>query len=81
MFFCVFFVAPDPPKDSGGSDVTKYVAELSEGLSGMFQLGFLVCLHMLSLILPLCLFIDCLCVCFRFFLESGVQRFGYGVCL
>ncbi|XP_016408300.1 fibronectin type-III domain-containing protein 3a-like [Sinocyclocheilus rhinocerous] len=24
----------EPPKDSGGSDVTKYVAELSEGLSG-----------------------------------------------
>ncbi|KAM9820467.1 LOW QUALITY PROTEIN: fibronectin type-III domain-containing protein 3A [Neosynchiropus ocellatus] len=32
-----FTVAWEPPKDNGGAAVTKYVVELSEGLSGEFQ--------------------------------------------
>lgn len=30
----VLFFASEPPKDDGGAEVTKYVVELSEGLSG-----------------------------------------------
>lgn len=30
----------DPPKETGGSDVTEYVVELFEGLSGKFQWDF-----------------------------------------
>ncbi|XP_056138973.1 fibronectin type-III domain-containing protein 3A isoform X2 [Lampris incognitus] len=30
-----FKIAWEPPKDSGGADVTKYTVELSEGLSGL----------------------------------------------
>lgn len=28
----------EPPKESGGAEITKYVVELSEGLSGKLQI-------------------------------------------
>lgn len=31
----VLFYTSEPPKDDGGAEITKYVVELSEGLSGM----------------------------------------------
>lgn len=31
----VLFSTSEPPKDDGGAEITKYVVELSEGLSGM----------------------------------------------
>lgn len=31
----VLFYTSEPPKDDGGTEITKYVVELSEGLSGM----------------------------------------------
>lgn len=31
----VLFYTLEPPKDDGGAEITKYVVELSEGLSGM----------------------------------------------
>lgn len=35
----VFFLHPsEPPKDDGGAEITKYVVELSEGLSGMWEI-------------------------------------------
>lgn len=42
--FCVFFFLFDffntsePPKDDGGAEITKYVVELSQGLSGMWEM-------------------------------------------
>lgn len=34
----VFMKTTEPPKDDGGAAVTKYVVELSEGLSGESQM-------------------------------------------
>lgn len=34
VFVFVFIKTIEPPKDDGGAAVTKYVVELSEGLSG-----------------------------------------------
>lgn len=34
----VLFYTSEPPKDDGGAEITKYVVELSEGLSGMLLL-------------------------------------------
>lgn len=37
--FGFFFLHPsEPPKDDGGAEITKYVVELSEGLSGMSEI-------------------------------------------
>lgn len=34
----LFFNTSEPPKDDGGAEITKYVVELSEGLSGMSEM-------------------------------------------
>lgn len=34
IFLVFFLFNSEPPKDDGGAEVTKYVVELSEGLSG-----------------------------------------------
>lgn len=36
--FIFLFNTSEPPKDDGGAEITKYVVELSEGLSGMSKL-------------------------------------------
>lgn len=38
MMIFFFFCNLEPPKDDGGAEVTKYVVELSEGLSGKLQI-------------------------------------------
>ena len=37
MIFFFLFYNIEPPKENGGAEVTKYVVELSEGLSGKLQ--------------------------------------------
>lgn len=38
MNICCMFCHLEPPKEDGGAEVTKYVVELSEGLSGKLQI-------------------------------------------